>query len=129
MADEAGHDDRLHLNDLAAASLTWPVLARGLVDRAPALLLLQASEVVLAQGEVPQLALELVVAGQALRREGARGGRGQDGAAGLFLVPAIREPAGQGQRLHVRERALQGIGRRPELQLAQARRVHEERSA
>src|SRR6266446_7239725 len=104
------------------------MLARRLVDRAPPLLELAAPEVVLAQGQVPQLPLELDVALQALGRERPRLHRGQDRASRLVAVAAVREAAGLAQRLHVREGAAERVRGGPELQLAKPRRVDEPRA-
>src|SRR5690349_15746886 len=103
-------------------------MSRRLVDRLPALLLLALSALVLAEGEMPQLALELAIALEARGAEGSVRRRRQHRAAGLSAVRAIREAAGCGQRVDVRERAFQGVGRGPELQLAQPRSVDQERA-
>src|SRR6266536_1901904 len=105
------------------------MLAGRLVYGAPALLLLAAAALVLAQGQVPQLALQLAVALEPRRPERATGGGGGDRAAGLLGVAAVREAAAGGESLHVREGAVEGVRRRPELQLAQPRRVDEQRGA
>src|SRR5262245_17065901 len=89
-------------------------------------LLLQAREIVLAEMELPQLALELAVALQAPGRQLAALRRGFDGAAGLALVPAIGEAAALGERLDVGEGGLDALVSLPELDLAQARRVDDQ---
>ena len=81
------------------------------------LFLLQAGEIVLAEVELPQLALELAVALQALGSQRAALHRGLDGAAGLALVTTVGEAAALGQRLDIREGGFDALVALPELNL------------
>jgi len=111
-----------------AGSLARPVMPRRLVDRLPPLLLLALPALVLAKREVPQLALQLAIALEAGRAQGPVRRRRRHRAAGLLGVRAVREAAGRGQGVDVRESAFEGVRCRPELQLAQPRSVDEERA-
>lgn len=86
------------------------------------LLLHEAGQLILADVELVQLALELAVALQTLGRQ-----PGLDGAAGLTLMPAVAEAAAHGQLLDVREAGLDARQVSfPQMQLAQPRSVDEQ---
>jgi len=99
------------------------------VDAPPAQLLFALAALVLPQGQVPELLLELAIAGQARLAEHAGRRRLRHRTSRLAAMLAVREAAGRGQEVHVGERALQRVGRGPELQLAQPGRVDEQRAA
>src|SRR5512137_2691195 len=101
--------------------------AQRLVDRLPAAPLLPALDRVLADLEGPQLRLEPQEAVEARGVEPAGRDRAADRAARLLAVAAVREAAGGGEALHVPERGLEARAVRPELDLAQTRRVEEQR--
>src|SRR5215217_5394154 len=76
-----------------------------------------------------QLAPQLRVTRHALVRQATVRDGGDDGAAGLTRVPAVTEAALGRERRDVLERALDGYVVRPELHLAEARRVDEQSAA
>src|SRR4051812_6327737 len=102
------------------------MLALGLVEDLVLLLFLETGQLVLADVDLPQLALELAVALQALRRQLAAPGRGLDRAAGLPLVPAVGEAAALGQLLDLGEGRLDPLVPLPELDLPHSGGIDEQ---
>ena len=102
------------------------MLALGLVDRFPLGLLLQGLALVLQALQVGQLLLELAVGGEALFGERPAGQRGPDPTPRFGFVAAVAEAAPLAQLDDIGEGAVQVLLFRPELDLANPRRVHHE---
>ena len=84
-----------------------------------------ARPLVAQRGDVLQLALQLAVALHPLRGDAARGPRRAHRASRLLVMAAVAEAAGARVRGHVGEHRVQAALAFPQLQLAQAGRVHE----